>query len=106
MACDLAARGLRGAGLRVLRDNLGARWFYEALGGFLAARWPPKGSRPSVPIDIDEPTSRSDLIGLRSIPAAPHATLVQTPGGRHRISSWAERVLPALERGLDRRCSR
>jgi ribosomal protein S18 acetylase RimI-like enzyme len=33
MARDLKARGLRGAGLWVLRDNLGARRFYDALGG-------------------------------------------------------------------------
>ena len=33
-----------------------------------------------------------------------HLTLIQTPGGRHGIASWAERVIPALHQLLAARC--
>jgi hypothetical protein len=30
--------------------------------------------------------------------------VVQTPGGRHTIASWAERVIPALQTLFEGRC--
>ncbi len=81
----------------VLRD--------PAIAGFLAARWPGADDQsPAVLIDLDDdPVGRADLDWLESTAPAPVA-LVQTPGGRHRIASWAERVIPALQKLLGGRC--
>jgi enterochelin esterase-like enzyme len=49
----------------------------------------------------DDPIGSADLAWFGSVApmatgSARHAALVQTPGGRHAIASWAERVVPAL----------
>lgn len=64
---------------------------------------------PTVLIDFDDdPIGHADRAWSQSMDGATRyrhrATLAQTPGGQHNIESWAERVLPALERLLDRRC--
>jgi predicted alpha/beta superfamily hydrolase len=86
----------------VLRD--------PAIAAFVAAHWR-AGDRagPKILIDFDDdPIGRADRAWFESMDGATRyrhrATLAQTPGGQHNIASWAERVLPALERLLDRRC--
>jgi predicted alpha/beta superfamily hydrolase len=79
-----------------------------AIAGFLAALWRSRASPgPSVLIDFDDDrVGRADHAWLQAMAAArPQTTLVQTPGSRHRIASWAERVIPALTKLLDGRCS-
>jgi enterochelin esterase-like enzyme len=54
----------------------------------------------------DDPIGTADLAWFASlIGMAPNrgrqAVLIQTPGGRHAIASWAERVVPALHKLFD-----
>ena len=78
------------------------------IAGFLAALWRSRASvSPNVLIDFDDDrVGRADLAWLQAMAAAgPQTTLVQTPGSRHSIASWAERVIPGLTKLLDGRCS-
>jgi enterochelin esterase-like enzyme len=76
-----------------------------AIAGYLAAAWPAARSvGPSrLLIDFDDdPIGRAGRAWFATIvgsgPASARETaLVQTPGGRHAIASWAMRVVPALQ---------
>jgi predicted alpha/beta superfamily hydrolase len=84
-----------------------------AIAEYLAAAWAvgDRGAAPAFLIDFDDdPVGTADLEWLASVvvTATSHgrrATLIQTPGGRHTIASWAERVVPALIQLLAARCS-
>ena len=84
-----------------------------ALADDLAAAWPlaDPASPGTFLIDFDDdPIGRADLAWFRSLVATAtisgrHTTLLQSPGGRHTIASWALRVVPALTRLLDPRCA-
>ena len=55
----------------------------------------------------DDRTGAADLARFREIAAgnpARHAILQRSPGGRHRLASWAERVIPALVRLIGAGC--
>jgi enterochelin esterase-like enzyme len=77
------------------------------IAGFVAGLWRssgPAGPRTLIDVD-DDPTGHADRRWLESVVAtSPQAILVQTPGGRHTIASWAERVVPALTKLLEGRC--
>jgi enterochelin esterase-like enzyme len=77
-----------------------------AIAGFLAGLWRSAGgASPRVLIDVDDdPVGHADRQWLESQVAARQTTLIQTPGGRHTIASWAERVLPALQTLFEGRC--
>jgi hypothetical protein len=58
----------------------------------------------------DDPIGTADLAWFASlIGMAPNrgrqAVLIQTPGGRHAIASWADRLVPALVQLLDEQCA-
>lgn len=78
------------------------------LAAFVADLWRRRSHPlPRVLIDLDDdPTGHADRRWLESaLKTVPAATLVQTPGGRHTIASWAERVIPALRELFAGRCS-
>jgi hypothetical protein len=84
-----------------------------ALAEHLAAGW--RLADPASPatflIDFDDdPIGRADFAWFRSLAGtatigARRTILLQSPGGRHAIASWAERVVPALTRLLDPHCA-
>ena len=84
-----------------------------AIAGYLAAAWPTTrhAGRLDLLVDFDDdPIGRADRAWLAAIVStapdrARHAALVQTPGGRHAIASWAQRVVPALQHLLAAPCS-
>ena len=50
-------------------------------------------------VDVDDdPIGTADRAWLSGLGPAGTVILAQTPGGRHRIGSWAERAIPAIER--------
>ena len=59
----------------------------------------------------DDPAGAADLawfagvVGTTADPGRRQTLLVRTPGGRHAIDSWAERVTPALRRLLGTWCA-
>lgn len=81
-----------------------------ALAGAIAAAWRNGGPAQSVVIDLDDDAiGRGDrrwLAGLVATSDLPErrTILLQEPGGRHAIASWAGRVIPALIRLFDGRC--
>ena len=81
------------------------------LAGALAAAWRSAGPAQILLVDFDDdPIGRADRRRLAALaattaPSARRTTLLQTPGGRHAIASWAARVIPALTRLLAARCS-
>ena len=83
-----------------------------AIADYLAAAWAatdhPGPSALLIDFDDDAIGSADRAWFATLIRTAPErgrqATLVQTPGGRHAIASWAERVVPALRR-LHTTCS-
>jgi enterochelin esterase-like enzyme len=82
-----------------------------AIAGHLAAAWrAPTAAGPSrLLVDVDDdPLGSADRQWLGALvgaaPPGREVALVQTPGGRHAIASWAERVMPALARLLDGAC--
>lgn len=84
-----------------------------AIAEYLAAAWPvasPVG-RSAFLVDFDDdPIGSADMGWFASVIGTAtnlgrQATLVQTPGGRHTIASWAERVVPALSQLFDAQCS-
>jgi enterochelin esterase-like enzyme len=85
----------------------------RAIADHLAAAWSARDhSRPStVVVDFDDdPIGAADLIWFASMVGADEdgarrLSLVQTPGGRHAIDSWARRVVPALGRLLGATCA-
>jgi enterochelin esterase-like enzyme len=89
----------------VLRD--------PAIAGYLAAAW--RVAAPAGPsgwlIDFDDdPVGSADLAWFAAVVrtaagSGPQAALVQTPGSRHAIASWAERVIAALQQLLGAPCS-
>jgi enterochelin esterase-like enzyme len=84
----------------VLRD--------AAIAAFVAARWQAADSAATTfLIDLDDdPVGHADREWFEAMVGhAPGVTLVQTPGGRHAIASWAERVIPALTKLFSERCS-
>jgi hypothetical protein len=80
-----------------------------AIAGYLAAAW--TTARLDLLVDFDDdPIGRADRAWLAAIVStapdpARHTALVQTPGGRHAIASWAQRVVPALQHLLAAPCS-
>jgi enterochelin esterase-like enzyme len=84
-----------------------------AIANYLAAAWRAADhAGPSdLLIDFDDDaigsTDRAWFAALVRIAAASarQTALVQTPGGRHAIASWAERVVPALQQLLHAPCS-
>ena len=84
-----------------------------ALAGHLAAAWrlADTAGAATFLIDFDDdPIGRADLAWFRSLAGTAtigerRTILVQSPGGRHTIASWAERVVPALTRLLDPHCA-
>jgi enterochelin esterase-like enzyme len=78
-----------------------------ALAGYLAALWRgTEGRRPHLLIDLDDDAiGHADRRWLESALAPdPRLALVATPGSRHTIASWAERVIPALQKLFGRAC--
>jgi enterochelin esterase-like enzyme len=78
-----------------------------ALAGDLAVRWPAPGPPQAVLVDLDDnPPGDADRRWLAALaaPAARRTTLIQASGGRHALASWRARIVPALDRLLDRRC--
>jgi enterochelin esterase-like enzyme len=84
-----------------------------ALADWLAAAWP-LADRAGGAIFLmdfdDDPIGSTDLAWFRALagrtPIGGRRTiLLQSPGGRHAIASWALRVVPALARLLDPRCA-
>jgi hypothetical protein len=88
----------------VLRD--------PAIAGHLAATWPAadRVARSAYLVDFDDdPVGTADLGWFTSVvgtatDAGRRTALVQTPGGRHAIDSWAGRVVPALRLLFDAQC--
>jgi enterochelin esterase-like enzyme len=82
-----------------------------ALAAWLAAAWPLAAPGPSTfLIDVDDDRLGSaDLARFASLvgtgPPDRRTALLQSPGGRHNIASWAGRVIPALSRLLAAPCS-
>jgi S-formylglutathione hydrolase FrmB len=76
-----------------------------ALAGFLTDLWHRAGAGPRALIDVDDdPLGHADRQWLSVVGTGPQITVVQTPGGRHAIASWAERVIPALQALFEGRC--
>ena len=77
-----------------------------AIARFMAERWRARRAGGRVLIDLDDdPTGHADRQWLETLVGpSPQTILVQTPGGRHTIASWAERVIPALRTLLAGRC--
>jgi predicted alpha/beta superfamily hydrolase len=78
-----------------------------ALAGFLAGLWRRAGGAgPRVLIDVDDdPVGHADRQWLSVVGTGPQTMVLQTPGGRHAIASWAERVIPALQALFEGRCA-
>jgi enterochelin esterase-like enzyme len=80
------------------------------LADYLARLWPRGGAARQVfLIDFDDdPVGLADLARFRALsaagPAERRTMLLQSPGGRHAIGSWAMRVIPALTRLLPPAC--
>lgn len=81
-----------------------------AIAAYLERAW--AGAAPAAPtaflLDFDDdPAGAADLARFRGIaagnPARP-AILQRSPGGRHRLASWSERVIPALARLIGSDC--
>ncbi len=85
----------------------------QTIARYLAAAWATADhlSRSGLLIDFDDdPVGSADRAWFAAmVGTAPdrarHAALVQTPGGRHAIASWAARVVPALQHLLAAPCS-
>jgi enterochelin esterase-like enzyme len=77
-----------------------------SIAAYMAGLWRNSRAGPRVLIDLDDDaTGDADRQWLETVAAtAPQLSLVQTPGGRHAIASWAERVIPALRTLLPGRC--
>jgi enterochelin esterase-like enzyme len=77
-----------------------------AIAGFLAEQWRGRRVGARVLIDLDDdPIGHADRRWLETqLGTSPQAILVQAPGGRHTIASWAERVIPALRKLFAGRC--
>jgi enterochelin esterase-like enzyme len=83
-----------------------------AVAGYLAEAWRVAGHRASLRLVVDlddDALGSADRQWLASLIQGAsggddYMTLVQTPGGRHAIASWSERVVPALARLLVGRC--
>jgi Putative esterase len=84
-----------------------------ALAAWLAAAWPradPAGPSTFLIDFDDDPVGSADLARFTSVvaatsPARRQTALLQSPGGRHNIASWAQRAVPALRRLLAAPCS-
>jgi enterochelin esterase-like enzyme len=84
-----------------------------AIARYMAATWAAADhpDAPAILIDFDDdPRGTADLEWFASRVAAGtgrgrQAALIQTPGGRHSIASWAKRVVPALIRLFDVPCA-
>ena len=78
-----------------------------AIAGFMAGLWRGGRASPRVLIDLDDDAiGHADRQWLETlVDTSPEAILVQTPGGRHTIASWAERVIPALRKLFEGRCA-
>ncbi len=84
-----------------------------ALAAWLAAAWPradPAGPSTFLLDFDDDPLGSADRARFASLVAATstperRTTLLQTPGGRHSVASWARRVVPALSQLLATPCS-
>ena len=83
-----------------LADHLAAAWLLAEL-----------ASPATFLIDFDDdPIGSADLAWFGSLAGSATSSerrtiLLPSPGGRHTIASWAERVVPALTRLLDPRCA-
>jgi enterochelin esterase-like enzyme len=77
-----------------------------AIAGFVAKLWQDRRAGPRVLIDLDDDaTGHADRRWLEAtLQESPRAILVQTPGSRHTIASWAARVIPALRRLFAGQC--
>jgi hypothetical protein len=77
------------------------------IAGFVAELWRSVRAGPRVLIDLDDDANgHADRQWLESLVGrSPRTILVQTPGGRHAIASWAERVIPALSMLFEGRCA-
>jgi enterochelin esterase-like enzyme len=81
----------------------------QEIAGDLAARWQSAGpDRPATLIDFDDDAAgqadRGWFTALTRASPGAAPMIAQTPGGRHRLASWAERVIPGLERLLTADC--
>jgi enterochelin esterase-like enzyme len=127
-AADRRCRGVGGAslgGISALQIGLAHPEFFglvlafspvlgdAAIARYLAAAWPAAdhADTSTFLIDFDDDAMGSaDRAWFASVVATAtsssrHAALVQTPGGRHAIASWAQRVVPALQQLLGAQCS-
>jgi enterochelin esterase-like enzyme len=77
-----------------------------AIAGFVAELWRGRRAGPRVLIDLDDDaTGHADRQWLEAtVQESPRTILVQTPGSRHTIASWAERVVPVLRRLFAGQC--
>lgn len=81
-----------------------------AIAAYLSEAWRERdGAGPSrILVDLDDDAlggaDRAWLAALIGRSGAREVVLEQSPGGRHAIASWAERVIPGLARLLDGRC--
>jgi enterochelin esterase-like enzyme len=82
-----------------------------AIAGHLATAWraPAGGGGARLLVDVDDdPLGSADRQWLGALvsvaPPGREVALVQTPGGRHAIASWAARVVPGLARLLAGTC--
>jgi enterochelin esterase-like enzyme len=72
----------------VLRD--------PAIAAFVATHWQTPDGAAVIDLD-DDPVGDADRQWWQQVIGSPPGVkLMQTPGGRHNIASWAERVMPAL----------
>jgi enterochelin esterase-like enzyme len=89
----------------VLADPAFADYVKKALAAFH------HGASLNLLIDFDDdPRSAADQVWLQSLSSSMSAAglriiLTRTPGERHRIASWAKRVIPALTQLFDAQCS-
>jgi Putative esterase len=127
-AADRRCRGIGGASLGAISalqiglahpDRFGLVLAFSpvlgdrAIAAYLAKVWPvAEHAGPSrFLIDFDDdPIGSADRAWFASVVrmatnSGRQSALVQTPGGRHAIASWAERVVPALQQLLSVPCS-
>lgn len=85
----------------------------RAIADYLAATWSvaDRAGPSALVIDFDDdPIGAADLGWFASMVGPSESSvrpvsLIQTPGGRHAIDSWARRVVPALVQLLDATCA-
>ena len=75
---------------------------------FVAELWRSARAGSRVLIDLDDDaTGHADRQWLETVTGGSvDLFVVQTPGGRHTLSSWADRVIPALRELFTGQCSR